>query len=127
MPNLVNIDAEVGANMIGDDSQPTLTFDNSSTGADIRTGIIESSGEGQLFRRAEVGNISTGIVRVQGTSLASGAVLEFTGKGAFVSITSTVLTTVANTDYAIRVQVGLETRYIPLFKDAAIIGAAAFT
>ena len=60
-----------------------------------------------------------------GNSVASGAIMEFRNKS-FISITSTVLTTVANTDYAIPVQVGLETRYIPVFKAAAIIGGAAF-
>lgn len=32
MANLINIDAEIGANMIGDDAQPTLSLTNSSTG-----------------------------------------------------------------------------------------------
>jgi hypothetical protein len=63
-------------------------------------------------------------LRFAGTSVASAAILEF--QGGFISCTSTVLTSVANTDYAIPVQVGLETRYIPLFKAAAIIGGAAF-
>ena len=69
--------------------------------------------------------MSIGVLQIVGNSVASGAVLELRNKG-FASITSVVLTTVANTDYAIRVQVGTETRWIPLFKDAAIIGAAAF-
>lgn len=111
--------------MIGDDAQPTLTLNNSSTGADLRIGIVEPSGEGLLVRRADVGGQSVGVLRIQGNSLASGAAIEFTNK-AFISITSTVLTTVANTDYAIPVQIGLETRYIPAFKAAAIIGGAAF-
>ena len=80
---------------------------------------------GVLIRNAAVGNQSIGVLRIQGQSVASGAAIEFTQK-AFISITSTVLTTVANTDYAIPVQVGLETRYIPCFKAAALIGGAAF-
>ena len=76
-------------------------------------------------RKTIPGNMSVGTLRISGNSLASGAVLEFYEKG-FVSITSVVLTTVANTDYAIRVQVGLETRWIPLFKDAALFGTATF-
>ena len=128
MSNLINIDAEQGADIIGDDAQPTLTLVNTSTGAALRAATIDNSSStaGVLIRNALVGNLSIGVLRVQGNSVASGAVLEFTNKG-FASITSVVLTTVANTDYAIRVQVGLETRWIPLFKDAAIIGAAAFT
>lgn len=128
MANLLNLDAETGADMIGDDAQPTLALSNSSTGADLRVGTVEgeSATSTVLVRQPAVGNMSIGVLRVQGNSVASGAVLEFTNKG-FASITSVVLTTVANTDYAIRVQVGTETRWIPLFKDAAIIGAAAFT
>jgi len=125
MPNIVNLYAEQDADMIGDDTQPTLTLNNSSTGADLRAGILEPRGEGLLVRRADVGAQSVGVLRLQGNSVASGAVLEFTNKS-FISITSTVLTTVANTDYAIPVQVGLETRYIPVYKAAALIGGAAF-
>ena len=77
-----------------------------------------------VFTRTVVGNMSVGILKVVGNSTASGAMIEFSNKG-FISITSVVLTTVANTDYAIPVQVGLETRYMPLFKAAAIIGAGA--
>ena len=78
-----------------------------------------------IVKRDVVGNMSIGVAEFIGNSVVSGAMLEFSGPCAFISITSVVLTTVANTDYAIRVQVGLETRNIPLFKDAAIIGAAA--
>ena len=128
MPNIVNLYAESNADMIGDDANATLTLSNSSTGADLRVGTVEgeSATSTVLVRQPVVGNMSIGVLRIQGNSVASGAVLEFTTK-AFASITSVVLTTVANTDYAIRVQVGTETRYIPLFKDAGIIGAAAFT
>lgn len=125
MANLVNLYAETGADMIGDDAQPTLTLNNTSTGADVRVGIVESTGEGVLVRRAEAGSQTVGVLRIQGQSIASGAAIEFTTKS-FISITSTVLTTVANTDYAIPVQIGLETRYIPAFKAAALIGGAAF-
>lgn len=125
MANLINIDAETGANMIGDDSQPTLTLDNSSTGAGLAVTTASATGPALTVTKSAIGNISVGVLRVVGNSIASGAVLEFSNK-AFVSITSVILTSVAHTDYAIRVQVGLETRWIPCFKDAAIIGAAAF-
>lgn len=63
-------------------------------------------------------------LRFAGTSVASGALMEF--QGGFISCTSVVLTSVANTDYCIPIQVGLETRYLPAFKAAAIVGGAAF-
>ena len=144
MANLVNIWGESGADIIGDDAQPTLALSNTSTGPGLRVfGLVGTStasidllyvptiqsGNASLsalaVRKTIPGNMSVGTLRISGNSLASGAVLEFYEKG-FVSITSTVLTTVANTDYAIRVQVGLETRWIPLFKDAALFGTATF-
>lgn len=142
MSNQINIWAETQADFIGDDAGPALRFKNTSTGPGlyseglvavstasvdvVNTPRINSSvaAGGLLVTRTVVGNLSIGVLRVQGNSVASGAMIEFSNKG-FISITSTVLTTVANTDYAIPVQVGLETRYLPLFKAAAIIGAAA--
>lgn len=140
MANLINLDAESGADLIGDDAQPAVAFRNTSTGPGLRSyGLVNTStasvdilnaysqsatSPAGIFSQV-VGNMSIGILRIAGNSVASGAAIEFSNK-AFASITSVVLTTVANTDYAIRVQVGLETRWIPLFKDAAIIGAAAF-
>lgn len=143
MPNLVNLYAETGADLIGDDAEPALTLRNTSTGPGLFVGkllaastasidvldvpiVQASSATGRVtVRNTAVGNQSIGVLRIQGNSVASGTAIEFSNK-AFISITSTVLTTVANTDYAIPVQVGLETRYIPCFKAAAIIGGAAF-
>ena len=146
MSNLVNLFAETGADLVGDDTSPTLTIRNTGGGPGLRVEglvLVSSASIDQIaittisnanttvpaltISKSVVGNLSIGVLRVVGNSIASGAMLEFSGKGAYASITSVVLTTVANTDYAIRVQVGLETRWIPLFKDAAIIGAAAFT
>ena len=144
MTLLQNIDATSQADVIGNDAQPTLKLVNTSTGPGLLTlGLVATStasidklyvptiesasttAAALTVRKTVPGNMSIGTLRISGNSLASGAVLEFYEKG-FASITSVVLTTVANTDYAIRVQVGTETRWIPLFKDAAIIGAATF-
>ena len=114
MSNLINLDAETGADILGDDSQPALAIKNTSTGQ-------------ALSLNGGVGNQTVAPLRLFGNSMASGAMIEFAGKGAFISITSTVLTTVANTDYAIPVQVGTETRYIPVYKAAALIGGAVFS
>jgi hypothetical protein len=70
------------------------------------------------------GTASVAPVLFAGASAASGAVLGFTG---CISLTSIVFTTVANTDYAIPVEINGEARYIPVFKAAALIGAAVFT
>jgi hypothetical protein len=125
MANLRNIDAEVGANMIGDDSGPTLTLYNSSTGQTLK---LESKAGNRALDIAPttVGNASIAPVRIAAVSTASAPAIEFVAAGGFISITSIVLTTVANFDYAIRVRVGNELRWIPLIKDAGIIGGAAF-
>lgn len=144
MVYLKSLDSSVGADIVGNDAQPTLKLVNTSSGPGLLTlGLVATSTASidKLYvptiesasttvaaltvRKTVPGNMSIGTLRISGNSLASGAVLEFYEKG-FASITSVVLTTVANTDYAIRVQVGTETRWIPLFKDAAIIGAATF-
>lgn len=114
MANISNLNAETGANYIGDDAQPSLTIDNSSTGYALQVSRVASA------------NATISPLALRASSLASAPVLEVRTAG-YASITSVVLTTVANTDYAIRVWVNGEPRWIPLFKDAAIIGAAAFT
>lgn len=142
MANIVNLYAETGANMISDDTSPALTLQSTTNvGGEIRGGVIVSTASidvvstpevnastaaGVLIRRTNQGNMTNGVLRLQSTSVASGAMIEIVGASGFVSITSTVLTTVANTDYALRVTVNGQARWIPLFKDAAIIGAGAF-
>lgn len=97
-------------------------------GGEDSSGVVEFKTAGAIpalsVGRSAAGSQTIGLLRVNGSSMASGALMEF--KGGFISCTSVVLTSVANTDYCIPVQVGLETRYIPVFKAAAIIGGAAF-
>jgi hypothetical protein len=114
MPLNVDLANEGGLQIIGDGGEDVAVL-QVKTADDVPALIVGRSGAGSQ---------TIGILRVNGSSMASGALLEF--KGGFISTTSVVLTTVANTDYAIPVQIGLETRYIPVFKAAAIIGAAAF-
>lgn len=125
MSNLVNLHGEQEAGIIGDDAQPTLTLENTSTGAALR--LKATSGAYALnIIPTSSGNASVAPVRFASLSTASAPIFEVAAIGGFVSCTSVVLTTVANTDYALRVKVGSEPRWIPLFKDAAIIGAATF-
>ena len=76
--------------------------------------------------RTVAGSQTIAILRIEGSSLASGALIGF--RGGFISCTSITLAASAGTvvDYAIPVQVGLETRYIPLVQSGAIKGAATF-
>lgn len=113
--------SEGGAKIIGDGGEDAVGVLFVSTA----TPSIPSIGTNQLkVARTYAGSQTVAAFQIGGSSLASGALIEF--KGGFVSCTSIVLTSVANTDYCIPIQVGLETRYIPTFKAAAIVGGAAF-
>ena len=114
MANVINLDSETGANFIGDDTSPSITIDNSSTGFPLSV------------QRRTTSNATVAPLAVTASANASAPVLNVQTSG-FASITSVVLTTVANTDFAIRVWVAGQPRWIPTFKDAAIIGAAAYT
>ena len=114
----VNYDlaSEGGAKIIGDggeDSAGVVVFKTAST-------TIPALSVGRTLN----GSATYAALNFLGTSVASGALMRF--EGSFISLTSVVLTTVANTDYALPVVVGGELRYIPLFKGAALIGGAAF-
>ena len=76
------------------------------------------------FGRSVNGTASIAPVRFLGASAASGAILGF--QSGCISCTSIVLTSVANTDYVIPIEINGEARYIPVFKAAAVIGGAAF-
>lgn len=108
--------AEGGAKIIGDGGEDTAGVLRVSTAANTIPAIT--------IGRSVNGSVSQAALKFEGTSLASGALMQFAG--GFISLTSVVLTSVANTDYAIPVVVGGEQRYIPLFKAAALIGGATF-
>lgn len=131
MANIRNLDAEIGANFIGDDAEPTLSITNTSTGPALQLDKLVSTSSATITQATlRGGNVSLAPIGVTPSANASAPALVVNaaaGIGGFVSCTSVVLTTVANTDYAIRVRIGADQyRWIPLFKDAAIIGGAAF-
>lgn len=109
----LDLQNEGGLQVIGDGGEANGVFQ-------VKTG---GSVPALVIGKTALGVQSIAPLRLLGSSIASGALIEFSG--GFISATSVVLTTVSNTDYVIPVQVGLETRYLPLFKAAAIIGAAA--
>lgn len=126
MSNLLNLDAETGANMIGDDSQPTLSVSNSSTGR-----ALDATGKSAAGLRVSVTSgaaNATVIVPLElvGTSIASGAVMGFINKSAFVSTTTIkAITAVAANTGAIRVVKPDGTfGWIPVYPDAAVTGVA---
>lgn len=110
----VDLANEGGLQVIGDGGETNGVFQ-------VKTGGAVPA---MVIGRTAAGSQTIGILKLTGSSMASGALIEF--GGGYISATSIVLTTVANVDYVLPVQIGLETRYIPVFKAAAVIGAAAF-
>lgn len=84
-----------------------------STGTSFSLELIQASG-----------NATVAPLRLTPNSTASAPAMNIV-TGGYASITSVVLTTVANTDYAIRVWVAGVPRWIPCFKDAGLVGTAA--
>ena len=149
MSNLKNIDAEAGANIIGDDAEPTLTLQNSSTGAGLLAkglAVVSSasidradlkftdarkiavSSIASIARLMVGGMIAAGNATIVHLSLtagsaASSAVFALTGD-AFVS-TATIMvdTAVAADTGAIRVVKPDGTfGWIAVWPDAAVTG-----
>lgn len=100
MANVINLNAEVGANYIGDDAQPALRIENSSTGPGISVDKLHATSTATVAQL----NIAQGVVAANATivglnlatpSVASGAVLKLSGQ-AFVSAVSLVFAASAN-------------------------------
>lgn len=152
MSNLLNLNAEIGADIIGDDAQPTLTFRNISTGAGAKveglacvsnasidyammpkalvgtaTVITGTAGVVPLtVGRTAAGNYSTGVLKLAGQSVASGCVIELTGT-AFVSCSTIKFITggVAGTGaFRVKLTDGDTLGWIPILPDAALTAAA---
>lgn len=111
MPNLVNLNAEAGASMVGDDSSATLALSNTVGPA------LEVASKG-------VANASISGLRLTNASMPSGAVMML-GVGAFVSVTTLLFTTggVAGSG-AIRIVKSDGTfGWVPVLPDAAVTAA----
>lgn len=111
MSVIYDLDNEYGGRIIGDGGEDTAVFQ-----------VETASNSIPALSVAAAGNATEAAFQIAGVSAASGAVMGF--GGGFISLTSVVLTTVANTDYALPVEVNGVPRYIPLFKAAALVGAA---
>lgn len=130
MANTLNLNAEVGADMIGDDAQPTLSLSNTSTGPGLkvdRTVVTSAATVAQLTIDAGIlaANATVANLNIEGASRASGAVFALKGD-AFTSVTTIKFTTggVAGSG-AIRVVLTDGTfGWVPVLPDAAITAAA---
>ena len=107
MSNIVNIKAEEGANIVGDDSAPALTLKNTGGGTALK---IEGS---------TVANASITGLELSASSVPSGACISLTNT-AFVSVISIIFANDANWAKwgAVRVVKTDGTKgWIPIFPD----------
>lgn len=138
MSNLVNIDAETGANIIGDDSSATLELQSSGGGYGLKTrGLVNvstasidvaniASLTASTTRPVSAANATLASFNLTGSSVASGALFALKNLSAFVS-TSTIKanTAVAADCGAIRVIKPDGTfGWIPVYPDSAVTGIA---
>jgi len=115
MANLRNMDAEIGANFIGDDTEPALKIENSGGGNALN---LEASA-------TIVANATIGVaLELVGTGTPSGAVLKISGSQALVSVATIDIGAAADAScYAIRVLApNGEFKWIPVLDDAAVTG-----
>lgn len=113
MANTINLNAEVGANYIGDDAQPALTFSNTGGGSALR------------LEKTPSANASVAVLELGVGSVASAAAIGLVA-GAYVSVSTVKFITggVAGSG-AIRVARTDGTfGWIPVLPDAAVTAAA---
>ncbi len=113
MGDLINLNAEEERNIIGDDSTPTLTLENSSTGEALKlTAKATAKPVGEF--EAQAGGAATIAILKITNSTASAPALEVSG-GAIVSTASAGATLAAG----IRVKFGDVYGWIPVHLDVA--------
>ena len=117
MADIVNLAAESGRNIIGDDSTPTLELENASTGVALK-----------LKNSATVPANATlyGALELVGQSTASGAMLRLSGTQAYVSVSTIKATTggVAGTGVIRVIRPDGTFGWIPVYPDGAVTGIA---
>lgn len=113
MANTINLNAEVGANYIGDDAQPTLTFSNTGGGSALRLHNTPSA------------NASVAVLELGVGSVASAAAIGLI-EGAFVSVSTVKFTTggVAGSGAIRVVRTDGTFGWIPVLPDGAVTAAA---
>ena len=118
MANTINLTAETNADFIGDDSSPSLTLDNSSTGAALQVqGVADTVAPLTVVggTGATIGAVTVAAAKFT-TSGVSQAVMEFAGRS------WTSCTSVSTYIGAIRVKRGDTYGWIPVL--STLDGAA---
>lgn len=126
MANILNFDAESQANMIGDDAQPTLTIENSSTGRGLDVTAAAAPAVRLTTTTGAANATALAPVEITGSSIASGAVMAFINNSAYVSTTTIKFATTPSGDCGVlRVVLPNGTfGWIPVLPDSGITGVA---
>lgn len=140
MPNLLNFDAEIGADAIGDDAQPTMSFRNTGTGSGLfvgglavqSTASIDIANIPQLRsgateavpvtvgRTTAIASPTVALIALNLGSTASAPVFELQTQS-FVSCTTILFTTGATAGVgALRVKIANDYKWIPILVDGSV-------
>lgn len=124
MANIVNLDAESGGGMIGDDSSPTLAISNSSTGRALDA-VSTSAAAVRTTAVGAANATARSSLELAGTSVASGAVIALLNLSSFVSTETIDITLVDMTAGALRVVLPNGTfGWIPVLNDDQVTAVA---
>lgn len=134
MGKLMDLWAENGANILDDDDNPTLSITNSSTaGVGLETNRLVASSAATIAKITVPGailaaNATIANLNFRTASVASGAMMAFTGKGALVSLLSIDFAASANWAgiYGLRVcNMKGEFGWVPVLPNAVVVAATA--
>ncbi len=131
MSKLMNIDSESDAGIVGDNTSPTLTLENISTGPGLKAdGLVGVSGASidRLTISNKFSQVAAATVvalNITGNSIASGAVIALLNKSSFVSTTTIDVTLADQSSGVIRVVLPNGTfGNIPVYTDAQVTAVA---
>lgn len=129
MGYLYNLAGAGGIELIGTNEYDTAVLDithTSTTNPAARIRSASAAGQALTVGRTVAASPTVAVMNFAHVSAASAPIFEFAAGGGFVSVTSVVLTTVANIKGAVRVKVGNVYYWIPLVLDAGLVGTGAF-
>jgi len=114
MSDIINLNAESNRNIIGDDSSPTLSLENTSTGSAVK--LTQTGATTGVALEANVAATSAPTIAVikATNSVASGAFFQFAGFLASIASATSITR-------GIRVKFGDSYGWIPIFMSATYI------
>lgn len=114
MTDVMNLNAETDRNIIGDDTTPTLTLENSSTGSALK--VTNTGATTGVALSADVKATSAPTIAVISVtnSVASGAFFEFKGMLASIASAGSIVR-------GIRVKFGDAYGFIPVYASGTYI------